>query len=97
MAAEYIQAKLGYRFAKPESLNVAVKAAHSSDIDGTSDDGNRGLAVFGTRAFEMTEAYHMIIVEERTKSRFLYLLRDSLMIQRDRGCKPSKQQPLVQE
>ncbi|KAJ4356499.1 uncharacterized protein N0V89_004533 [Didymosphaeria variabile] len=38
MAVEYIQERIGYQFTKTESLFLALKAAHRSDLDGYSDD-----------------------------------------------------------
>ena len=70
MAVEYIQKRIGYQFANTDSLCLALKAAHRSDLDGKSDDGNRGLSLIGTCAAELTEAYHTIIVEKGTSSAF---------------------------
>jgi hypothetical protein len=72
MASEYIQAKFHYEFADIELLCLALKAAHRSDEEGTSDDGNRGLARIGICAVDMVETHNAIIVENGTKSRFSY-------------------------
>ncbi|KAL5375445.1 hypothetical protein PMIN06_012247 [Paraphaeosphaeria minitans] len=61
-----VQAQIGYQFALPDRLRVALTAAHRSDIDGTSDDGNRGLAKLGMCAVDMIETYRTIVMENRT-------------------------------
>ncbi|KAF2449014.1 hypothetical protein P171DRAFT_428965 [Karstenula rhodostoma CBS 690.94] len=66
MEIEQVQAQIGYQFAGPDRLRLALTAAHRSGIDGTSDDGNRGLAKLGMCAVEMTETYWTIIVEKGT-------------------------------
>jgi dsRNA-specific ribonuclease len=67
---EHVQAKIGYRFVRPESLRLALTAAHRSDLDGSMYDGNRGLAKLGLCAVDMTETYRTIIVEKGTSSKF---------------------------
>ncbi|KAL5400685.1 hypothetical protein PMIN03_012167, partial [Paraphaeosphaeria minitans] len=66
MEVETVQAQIGYQFALPDRLRVALTAAHRSDIEGTSDDGNRGLAKLGMCAVDMVETYRTIIMENRT-------------------------------
>jgi hypothetical protein len=63
MAVEYLQAKINYWFVDCELLRSALKLAHRSDEEGTSDDGNRGLAKIGICAMEMVEIHNAVVVE----------------------------------
>jgi hypothetical protein len=85
MASEYIQARIDYRFADIELLCLALKAAHRSEEEGTSDDGNRGLAKIGLCAVDMTETYRAIVVQNGTKSTFYYPYLCLQVSQPDRG------------
>lgn len=69
MASEYVQTKINYGFADIELLHSALKAADRSDEDGSSSDGNRGLARIGLSVMDMVETHNIIIVENGTKSR----------------------------
>ncbi|OAF98582.1 uncharacterized protein CC84DRAFT_1106065 [Paraphaeosphaeria sporulosa] len=66
MEIKTVQAQIGYQFALPDRLRVALTAAHRSDIDGTSDDGNRGLAKLGMCAVDMIETYRTIVMKNGT-------------------------------
>lgn len=90
MEIELVQAQIGYQFSRPDRLRLALRAAHRSDIDGTSDDGNRGLAKLGMCAVEMTETYRSIIIEKRTSSRLRFLSIYSLMAKPNRGRQHSR-------
>ncbi|KAF2007623.1 hypothetical protein P154DRAFT_614925 [Amniculicola lignicola CBS 123094] len=67
MASEYVQAKINYKFADVELLHSALRTAHRSDEEGTSDDGNRGLARLGLCAVDMMETLNAMVVENGTK------------------------------
>ncbi|KAH8728855.1 hypothetical protein GQ44DRAFT_768734 [Phaeosphaeriaceae sp. PMI808] len=67
MSVESVQKKIKYKFANPEHLNLALKAAHRSDLDGIADDGNRGLSQMGLSVLEMVETYHTVFVEKGTQ------------------------------
>lgn len=69
MSVESVQKKIKYKFANPEHLNLALKAAHRSDLDGIADDGNRGLSQMGLSVLEMVETYHTVFVEKGTQSK----------------------------
>lgn len=69
MEIETVQAQIGYQLALPDRLRLALTAAHRSDVDGTSDDGNRGLAKLGICAVDMIETYRTITMENGTSSR----------------------------
>lgn len=67
--ADHVQETIGYRFFNCEPLRVALKAAHRSEEDQTSDDGNRGLAKIGTSVIEMVETHDIVMTKGRTKSK----------------------------
>ncbi len=70
MSLDYIQDKFNYKFANTKHLDLALRAAHRSELDGTTDDGNRGLSQMGSSVMEMVETYNMVFVEKGTKSMF---------------------------
>jgi hypothetical protein len=70
MASEYIQARIDYRFANIGLLYLAFKAAYRSEEEGTSNDGNRGLAKIRLCAVDMRETYRAIVVQSGTLSMF---------------------------
>ncbi|KAH7371749.1 hypothetical protein BKA66DRAFT_611279 [Pyrenochaeta sp. MPI-SDFR-AT-0127] len=67
MSVKSVQKEFKYKFANPEYLNLALKAAHRSDLDGIADDGNRGLSQMGLSVLEMVETYHTVFVEKGTQ------------------------------
>lgn len=70
MSFEYVQENLKYKFANAAHLDLALKAAHKSDLDGTADDGNRGLSQMGLSVMEMVEIHNTVFVEKGTSSKF---------------------------
>lgn len=70
MAAEYVQAKIGYKFVDTWLLDFALTAAHRRDEQTPSFDGNRGLASLGKSVTEMVHALHTVVVDKGTKSKF---------------------------
>jgi hypothetical protein len=72
MVIEYVQEKINYRFADCELLRSALKSAHASDKEGTSDDGNRGLAKIGVCVMDMVETHNAVVVESKTESKFTF-------------------------
>jgi hypothetical protein len=70
MSLEYVQDRIKYKFADTKHLELALRAAHRSDLDGTTDDGNRGLSKMGLSVMEMVETHNTVFVEKGTKSRF---------------------------
>jgi dsRNA-specific ribonuclease len=70
MSLESVQKKIKYEFANPEHLNLALTAAHRSDLDGIANDGNRGLSQMGLSVLGMVETYHTVFVEKGTQSKF---------------------------
>jgi hypothetical protein len=69
MASEHIQAMINYEFANIDLLRLALRAAHRSDEEGISDDGNRLLAKVGLHAIEMVETHSAIVEGNGTRSR----------------------------
>jgi hypothetical protein len=70
MSLESVQNKIKYKFANPEHPNLALAAAHRSNLDGIADDGNRGISQMGLSVLEMVETYHTVFVEKGTQSKF---------------------------
>jgi hypothetical protein len=66
----FVQTKFRYNFADNQLLDSALRSAHRSQDDGMSDDGNRGLAHYGTLAMQLAET-HDVIVENRMTLRKL--------------------------
>lgn len=64
-----VETRIKYQFADRELLNSALKAAHRDKEDGTSDDGNRGLARIGLLGLEMAETHNAVIIENMTLSK----------------------------
>ena len=56
MASEFVETKLNYRFKSPDLLDMALKAPHSSERDGVSEDGNRRLVKIGLHAVDVVAA-----------------------------------------
>lgn len=76
---DHVQETIGYRFFDCGLLRVALKTAHRSEEDETSDDGNRGLAKIGASIIEMVETHDIVMTKGKTKSNLvvtsLFLMR----------------------
>ena len=66
---DHVQETIGYRFFNCEPLRIALKAAHRSEDDETSDDGNRGLAKIGASIIEMVETHDIVMTKGKSKSK----------------------------
>ena len=69
MAAEHLQAKIGYEFVDIGLLDSALRAAHRRDNQTPSFDGNRGLASLGACVIEMVHTLYTVVVENGTQSK----------------------------
>jgi hypothetical protein len=65
---DHVQETIRYTFFDSQLLCIALKAAHRSDEDERSNDGNRGLAKIGMCIIDMVETHNIVIAENRTKS-----------------------------
>jgi len=70
MSLESAQKKINYTFANVEHLNLALTAAHRSDLDGIANDGNRGLSQMGLSVLDLIETHNTVFVEKGTRSKF---------------------------
>jgi hypothetical protein len=61
-----VQTALDYEFENRQLLEFAFRSAHRSDQDGTSYDGNRGLAYYGTLAMQIAETHDSIVEKKNT-------------------------------
>jgi hypothetical protein len=70
-----VQTVLKYSFENSRLLEDALKSAHRSDQDGTSYDGNRGLAHYGILAIQIAETHDRIVEKKDTLRKLTALFR----------------------